>query len=108
MKALILKYIDSLFVFLAPIAIGFAYFLVIMLLKKISKNVNYVLGLIIPLVINVVFLFMVFPTYQGEISSPFVESVSYFGLSLAGTLTYGVFAIAASGIRKRSKPTLTK
>ncbi|MDO9592121.1 MAG: hypothetical protein Q7I98_02890 [Erysipelotrichaceae bacterium] len=103
MKALIMKYIEYLFIFLAPIAIGFAYFLVIMLLKKISKYVNYLIGLIIPLVINVVFLFMIFPTYQGDINPAFVESVSYFGLSLAGTLTYGVFAISASGIRKRTK-----
>lgn len=103
MKALIMKYIEYLFIFLAPIAIGFAYFLVIMLLKKISKYVNYLIGLIIPLAINVVFLFMIFPTYQGDINPAFVESVSYFGLSLAGTLTYGVFAISASGIRKRTK-----
>ena len=108
MKALILKYIEYLFIFLAPIAIGFAYFLIIMLLKRISKNINYVLGLIRPLVINVVFLFMVFPVYQGAINSAFVESLSYFGLSLAGTLTYGVFAISASGIKKRPKATLTK
>lgn len=103
MKALILKYIDYLFVFLAPIAIGFAYFLVIMLLKKISKYVNYQIGLVIPLVVNVVFLFMIFPTYQGDINPAFVESVSYFGLSLAGTMTYGIFAISASGIKKRVK-----
>jgi hypothetical protein len=103
MKALILKYIEYLFIFLAPIAIGFAYFLVIMLLKKISKYVNYLIGLVIPLTINVIFLFMVFPTYQGDINPAFVESVSYFGLSLAGTLTYGVFATSASGIRKRTK-----
>ncbi|PKM89501.1 MAG: hypothetical protein CVU85_02510 [Firmicutes bacterium HGW-Firmicutes-10] len=103
MKALIMKYIEYLFIFLAPIAIGFAYFLVIMLLKKISKYVNYLIGLIIPLAINVVFLFMIFPTYQGDINPAFVESVSYFGLSLAGTLTYAVFAISASGIRKRTK-----
>jgi hypothetical protein len=60
MKALILKYIEYLFIFLAPIAIGFAYFLVIMLLKKISKYVNYLIGLVIPLTINVIFLFMFF------------------------------------------------
>ena len=103
MKALILKYIEYLFIFLAPIAIGFAYFLVIMLLKKINKYVNYLLGLIIPLAINVIFLFMIFPTYQGNINSAFVESVSYFGLSLAGTMTYGIFAISASGMKKRTK-----
>jgi hypothetical protein len=103
MKALILKYIEYLFIFLAPIAIGFAYFLVIMLLKKISKYVTYTVGLVIPLIINIVFLFMVFPTYQGEINPAFVESLSYFGLSLAGTMTYGIFAISASGIRKRTK-----
>jgi hypothetical protein len=103
MKALILKYIEYLFIFLAPIAIGFAYFLVIMLLKKINKHVNYLLGLIIPLAINVIFLFMIFPTYQGDINPAFVESVSYFGLSLAGTMTYGIFAISASGIKKRVK-----
>jgi hypothetical protein len=103
MKALILKYIEYLFIFIAPIAIGFAYFLVIMLLKKISKYVTYTVGLVIPLIINIVFLFMVFPTYQGEINPAFVESLSYFGLSLAGTMTYGIFAISASGIRKRTK-----
>ena len=103
MKALILKYIDYLFIFLAPIAIGFAYFLVIMLLKRISRHVNYFLGAVIPLVINVVFLYMVFPTYQGSINPVFVESVSYFGLSLAGTLTYCVFAISASGLKRRTE-----
>jgi len=103
MKALIQKYIEYLFIFIAPIAIGFAYFLVIMLLKKISKYVTYTVGLVIPLIINIVFLFMVFPTYQGDINPAFVESLSYFGLSLAGTMTYGIFAISASGIRKRSK-----
>ncbi len=103
MKDLILKYIDYLFIFLAPIAIGFAYFLVIMLLKRISKHVNYLLGAVIPLIINVVFLYMIFPTYQGSINPAFVESASYFGLSLAGTLTYCVFAISASGMKKRTK-----
>lgn len=95
----LLSFLEYIILMLIPIVLGFAYFWVFHLLKKLSKKIRYLYGSIVPLAINGYYLVQLINNV-GQPFSLIVTSFAYFILSLAGTLTYTIMAVTVTSIKK--------
>ena len=100
----LLRYIEAyqeyIILFATPFVISFAFFLLMMIIKRFYKQVHYWHGGIVGLLIVLYFAFRL--NGLQPTSAVFVNRFSFFLIVLSGLISYTAFAVTAHALRKRT------
>lgn len=96
----IVEYQEYIILFATPFVISFAFFLLMMIIKRFFKQVHYWHGGVVGLLIVLYFAFRL--NGLQTTSAAFVSRFSFFLIVLSGLVSYIAFAVTAHALRKRT------